>query len=188
MARVFFTSDWHLNHARMISHAKRPFRSVSEMNAALIHNFNSMVGPRDDVWFLGDFVLGEKRFENAKAFLEKIRGKKHMILGNHDPRTKEFFKLFDSCAEYREIKVEGQRICLFHYATRVWNRSHRGSWMLYGHSHGSLPDDPTSRSIDVCVDCHNYFPISFDEVTAIIATKSYAPVDHHRETEDEGDE
>ncbi len=44
-----------------------------------------------------------------------------------------------------EISVHGQPIVICHYAMRVWNRSHHGAWHLYGHSHGNLPDTPTSR-------------------------------------------
>ena len=32
-----------------------------------------------------------------------------------------------------------QLVVLCHYAMRVWDRSHYGSWHLYGHSHGNLP-------------------------------------------------
>jgi calcineurin-like phosphoesterase family protein len=70
-------------------------------------------------------------------------------------------------------------ITLLHYALRVWNKSHYSSWHLYGHSHGSLPDDPNSMSFDVGIDCHNYTPISFEQVKAIMARKTYVPVDHH---------
>ena len=42
-----------------------------------------------------------------------------------------------------------QGIVLCHYAMRVWNKSHHGNFMLYGHSHGSLADDPNSMSFDV---------------------------------------
>jgi calcineurin-like phosphoesterase family protein len=54
---------------------------------------------------------------------------------------------------------------------RVWNQSHRGALHLYGHSHGTLPDDANSKSFDVGVDCHDYHPISLDRVLAIMATK-----------------
>lgn len=38
-----------------------------------------------------------------------------------------------------------------------------GAWHLYGHSHGRL--SPQGRSLDVGVDCHNFRPISLDELT-----------------------
>jgi calcineurin-like phosphoesterase family protein len=184
MKNVFFSSDWHLNHVNIIKHSNRPFRNVDEMNRTIIANYNSRVGPNDELWFLGDFILGRDPVGQAREFLAQMRGTKHIILGNHDPRTKEFYMLFSSCTEYREIKIHGQRITLCHYAARVWNKSHHGSWMLYGHSHGSLPDDPHSRSFDVGVDCHRYLPVSFEEVGAIMAKKTFIPVDHHGEEND----
>jgi calcineurin-like phosphoesterase family protein len=33
---------------------------------------------------------------------------------------------------------------------------------LFGHSHGKLP--PYGKSFDIGVDCHNYKPLSLDEV------------------------
>ena len=69
---------------------------------------------------------------------------------------------------------------------RVWNKSHYGSWNLYGHSHGSLPDDPHARAIDVGVDCHNFAPVSFDEVKVIMERKLWKPIDHHGDRHPEG--
>lgn len=45
---------------------------------------------------------------------------------------------------------------------RVWNGSHHGSIMLYGHSHGNLPGN--NQSTDVGVDCWDYSPCSLDQV------------------------
>ena len=68
----------------------------------------------------------------------------------------------------------GERfIVLFHYAMRVWNASHYGTWHLYGHSHGDLPDDETSLSFDVGVDCHNFYPLSYSDVTGIMSKKNW---------------
>lgn len=41
------------------------------------------------------------------------------------------------------------------------NQAHRGSWMLYGHSHGNLTDIG-GKTIDVGVDCFDYYPVSLD--------------------------
>ena len=68
---------------------------------------------------------------------------------------------------------------LSHYAHRVWEGSHKSTWMLYGHSHGSLPEIESSLSFDVGVDCWNYFPISFEQVLEKMATKNHKPIDHH---------
>ena len=47
-------------------------------------------------------------------------------------------------------------------------------------SHGSLIDNPNSFSIDVGVDCHNLFPLSFVEVEEIMSKKVWKSVDHHK--------
>jgi calcineurin-like phosphoesterase family protein len=48
-----------------------------------------------------------------------------------------------------------------------------------GHSHGTLPDLETSRSFDVGVDCWDFYPVSYEEVAAKMASKGFEPVDGH---------
>jgi calcineurin-like phosphoesterase family protein len=76
------------------------------------------------------------------------------VPGNLDKqarRQKEDFLWLDNLAE---LSIHGQSIVLCHYALRVWNRSNRGSWHLYGHSHGRPPEVRHSLSMDVGVDAH----------------------------------
>lgn len=61
MNNIWFSSDHHFNHKNIIDYCKRPFQSVEEMNIALIENHNKFVNKNDDVYFLGDFVLGTKK-------------------------------------------------------------------------------------------------------------------------------
>lgn len=68
-----------------------------------------------------------------------------------------------------------QPIVLCHYALRVWNRSNRGSWHLYGHSNGRLPEVPHSLSMDVGVDTHDFCPWHYDEIADIMRKKAEAP-------------
>ena len=63
---------------------------------------------------------------------------------------------------------------LCHYAMRVWNRAHHGAWHLYGHSHGKLPEAPTSLSMDVGVDTHDFRPWHFDEINLVMTEKAKA--------------
>jgi len=58
---------------------------------------------------------------------------------------------------------------------RTWNASHHGVWHLYGHSHGTLSDDEKALSIDVGVDCHNFYPISYEEVKELMKAKKWTP-------------
>lgn len=167
MNKVFFIGDTHFGHANIIKYCKRPFSSAQEMDAMLIKNWNDVVEPGDTVYHLGDFAFDR----HPEKYLNRLNGIKHLIKGNHDkqPSIKHGWA---SINDYREIRVEGQHIVLFHFACRVWHRSHKGSWMLYGHSHGTLPDDRTLLSIDVGVDCHNFKPISFNQIKTIMKKKT----------------
>ena len=172
---VWFTSDTHFDHKNVINYCSRPFDSVEEMNDTLIHNWNSVVGTDDIVYFLGDFCFSSRHNE----FLDVLHGEKHLIVGNHDPLKVCASPKWASANDIKQIRVDNQVIVLCHYAMRVWNRCHRGAWHLYGHSHGSLMDDAGALSLDVGVDCHDYFPISLKRVQELMKKKEYMPVDHH---------
>lgn len=188
----WFTSDSHLDHANIIKYSKRPFASVDEMNEKLIENINSRVKPDDRLFHLGDFAKSRVAYFRNAINCKNIM----LILGNHDRidyRTPLFSKVYDMYTFKTEIDGKPKSIVLCHYALKVWNKSHFGSWHLYGHSHGGLPDDESAQAFDVGVDCHNYCPISIDEVKAIMAKKKWEdprlkwaregalwkPFDHH---------
>jgi calcineurin-like phosphoesterase family protein len=179
MPNIFFTADTHFHHANIIKYANRPFANVQEMDETIITNWNSKVKRDDIVYHDGDFVFGPNKIRDAANLRRRLNGRIHLIWGNHDNQNPEFASIFDSAQDYLEISVNKQRIILMHYAMRIWNKSHHGTWMLYGHSHGTLPDDPNLLSFDIGVDCHNFFPLSFDEVAAIMKKKTWKPIDHH---------
>lgn len=175
---VFFTSDLHLGHARIIELAYRPYADILEMDEALIANWNDRVGKHDRVFLLGDVSFHPPA--KTRELVERLKGEIHLIAGNHDQQTvRKIPDAFASVKDFNEIKLWDQRIVLCHYALRVWNRSHYGSWHLYGHSHGTLPDDPNALSMDVGVDPNKYQPISFEEVAEHMSRKTFKAVDHH---------
>jgi calcineurin-like phosphoesterase family protein len=175
---VWFSSDTHFGHANIIRLADRPYADLAEMDEALIANWNSRVGRDDRVYFLGD--LSFHRPEITRGIVRRLNGEIHLVVGNHDERTvRKIPDAFASVNQMLTVKLWEQRIVLCHYAMRVWNRSHYGAWQLYGHSHGTLPDDPYSLSMDVGVDPNGYRPVSFDEVRIFMSTKQYRPIDHH---------
>jgi calcineurin-like phosphoesterase family protein len=78
----FYTADLHLGHRRISELAGRPFASVGEMDDALIANWNETVDASDEVWVLGDVVMG--KIDESLALCRSLNGHKHLILGNHD--------------------------------------------------------------------------------------------------------
>jgi len=177
---IWFISDTHWSHGNIIKFSERPYQDVVEMNKALTDNWNEVVKPQDEVYHLGDFAFTSH--QSIKNIVFSLNGRKHLVYGNHDKeilkKREEFLSMpngFISIEPYREIKVGEQMICLFHYGCRVWNKAHYGSWMLYGHSHGSLP--PYGKSVDVGVDAkfiHNeYRPTHFEEIQLFMERQSY---------------
>jgi calcineurin-like phosphoesterase family protein len=178
---VFFTSDTHYGHKNIIKYSNRPYKTVEEMDETLIKNHNSVVKPDDKVYHIGDVA-----FRKDLGLLSRLNGTQYLIFGNHDYDRAQLSKYFFMMHDYLEIKVADpeahhgkQHIVLFHYSMRVWNKSHHGSWQLYGHSHGTLYDDPNLLSMDVGVDPRGYFPISYEQVKAHMKTKTFKPTDHH---------
>src|SRR6185503_2891509 len=82
MPEIYFTSDHHFGHANILTFEPeaRPFKTVEEMNEALVDRWNSVVKPNDMVWHLGDFAFGKHNI----AIAARLQGRKKLVLGNHD--------------------------------------------------------------------------------------------------------
>ena len=168
---LFFTADQHFGHKNILTLGKgRPFLSLDEMNQEMIDRWNSVVTNSDMLYYIGDFAYKCKP-PRVEEILGKLNGRKYLITGNHDDNITKKSKHWQGVWDYREIKHNKQRIVLSHYPMREWNGSFRGSWMLHGHCHGNLPDDPYLKSIDVGVDSHDFTPISFEQVMEIMSRK-----------------
>lgn len=163
MRGVFFTADTHFGHNNVIRTCGRPYADAAEMDEALIDNWNSVVGKKDTVYHLGDFSF--LRPERTLEILKRLKGYKHLILGNHDARMKAHVRAaFDTVAYYKEISLGNVKTVMCHYPFMTWNKSHHGSYNLHGHSHGKRGDQGPVLRIDVGVDCWDYHPVSADEV------------------------
>lgn len=84
MGEIFFTSDTHFGHARIIELSGRPFADVAEMNDAIVERWNSVVSPDDTVYHLGDVALGP--IMDSLANIARLNGRIVLIDGNHDRR------------------------------------------------------------------------------------------------------
>jgi len=183
---IFFTSDLHLGHKNIIKYCNRPFSDVHEMNKYIIDAINTTVGIDDSLYILGDFAF---RGKDPIEYRERIICKDiHIIIGNHD-REKDFVKYlislensygFGSVQPVKEIIYCNQRIFLSHYCHKVWPASHKGSYHLWGHSHGKLDEEERKtnrKSLDVGVDnTVNYSkpfgePWSFKEIQKLFNLK-----------------
>lgn len=174
---IWFTADEHYGHRNIIKFCKRPFDDLAGMREELIRRHNMLVEPGDIVHHVGDMFWRTLSDDEAVAILSRLNGDHFYVLGNHEEVVNNSLlvqRAFFDIKERRHIvppKGPQKGIVLDHYSGRVWHQSDKGSWQLYGHSHGELPEDDGLLSFDVGVDANDYFPVSLDEVIARIGEK-----------------
>ena len=173
---VFFTSDTHFGHTKMLQ-IRTMFKTVEEMDEAMIENWNAVVGKHDRIYHLVDF--GFCQGDGLEKIRKRLNGNVFLVLGNHDKLNGKQKALFGWVKDHHYFKVGDQKVFLFHYACLTWRTSHKGSWMLHGHSHGNLADDPNALRLDAGVDCWDFFPIGFEQVAERMKMKTFKAVDHH---------
>lgn len=184
MGNLWFSSDFHLDHANVIRHCNRPYAHVDEMNEALIQNWNTCVAPEDEGYLLGDMVWKGSPGRIA-SLMGRLNGKLHLIVGNHDRKYKRRYQelgIFEWVTDYEEINVKdpdfpggNMLIILCHYPLASWRNMSHGSWLIHGHTHGNFPDNRSCRRLDVGVDTHSYMPYSLEELKEIMNQRPEKP-------------
>lgn len=169
---IYFCSDTHLGHFNICRYCDRPFDTIEEHDETLVNNWNTVVDKKDTVYHLGDlaFLRGRNKTKKLADLCNSLNGKKYLILGNHD-REKQIVKAgidFEILGHYYDLTIQDPEmgktsVVLCHYPIERWNKKHFGSIHLHGHSHNTLKSEGVAR-MDVGVDAHEYFPISFEEI------------------------
>lgn len=166
---TYFTADQHFGHANIIRYCDRPFSGVSEMNAVMIERWNSKVNDSDSVYILGDLFYRSLEIEPV---LSKLRGQKHLILGNHDSSWTGRVDLghyFVSVDKYLQIHDGGRFYTICHYPLLSFEHE-RNAYMIHGHIHNNTHEDfwPLIRKRDnvlnAGVELNDYAPVTFDEL------------------------
>ncbi len=187
---LYFTSDHHFWHSNIIRFCNRPFGSVEEMNEVLIQKWNDLVGPEDEVYYLGDFSMAARPVE---VYTTRLNGIKYLVPGNHDfchsynkqSRTPErharWIQQYQDwgwtvLAEQMLLTIPdlGEiKLCHLPYALSFegdkyakWRPQDDGHWLLCGHVHDKWKTKP--KMINVGVDAWNFQPVSHKEIVRII--------------------
>jgi calcineurin-like phosphoesterase family protein len=180
----FWTSDLHIGHENIIKFCDRPFTNTDHMREEIIRRWNEVVGPEDDVWLLGDIVMG-----NARVNLEHLRrlnGRKRLVTGNHDKiwrgnkpgYAERWWPEYAAAGldiitdgESVDTELGGRTVRVSHFPYYDIARhedkyaDHRpkddGHWLICGHVHQAWK--VSGRQINVGVDVWDFTPVS-DEV------------------------
>lgn len=169
--KIWFTSDWHLNHFNIIRYTSRPFKTLEEMNNTIISRFNERVDEDDLVFFVGDFIFksgsnrGEGEKDKADNFREKLKCKNIIFIeGNHDKAGKNSLR---TPIRNLVIKHGGKLINLVHnpefcninYPMNIVGHVHE-KWQFKRYRKGMDFTD----CVNVSVEQWNYYPITINEI------------------------
>lgn len=179
---TFLIADTHFGHKGATEFFNsdgtkmRPWTAVEEMNEALVTNWNSVVGEKDNVFLLGDVVINRRYL----PILDRLKGTKKLIKGNHDCfRLEEYSKYFkDILGSHVLDKFILTHIPVHPHSLERWTAN------IHGHLHGEVVKkevrdgswwgshmEPDPRYFSVSVEQINYTPIPFETVKALIKEK-----------------
>lgn len=187
---TWFISDLHFAHHNVIAYEGRPFKSVREMDEALIANWNKYIQPHHKVIVCGDLTLNYKYLRD-KDIVSRLNGTKILVRGNHDSSHQRMMLLgFDWSCDRMEYTIAGERVLISHYPYRPglwrqfkilwdhWKRPsrllkhfqkrpvNRGMFLIHGHTHSKRKVQ--GRMINVGVDAWNFRPVSIGEIGNLI--------------------
>jgi len=128
---LYVTADLHLGHRRIIEYAKRPYKDLHEMTCAMVDVWNATVGDRDTVFVLGDFHLGI-----PDGALHRLKGRLHLVQGNHDSKKTIKHPRWESVSHIKYQTHAKTTFVMCHYPLEVWKQSRYGAVHLHGHCHG----------------------------------------------------
>lgn len=114
------------------------------MHEDILKRWNKKVTNGDVVYILGDMSM-RGRNESLIELVAKLKGRKVLIKGNHDDINDYRYKqLFEQICDYKELSdsFEGKsyKLVLSHYPILMWSGQHKGSILLYGHTHQTVED------------------------------------------------
>ena len=177
MGKIFVTSDLHFGHDREFVWKVRGFNSINEMNEAYAERWNATVTEDDDVYVLGDLMLGDK---SNIEFIKRLNGKIHIIFGNHDTssRQKMYLELANVVEAAWAIKIDYRKyhFMMTHFPCLTGNLEKESlkqmTLNLFGHTHQTTNfynDMPYMYHVGV--DSHDGYPVLLDDIIEAMHAK-----------------
>lgn len=174
---IYLTSDLHFGHDREFIWGARGFKSIQEMNDAYVARWNEKINLEDDVYVLGDLMLGDK---SNIEYLKRLNGKLHIVFGNHDTNTRQqlYAELPNVVETAWAIKLDYRKYHFFmtHFPCMTGNLEKESlkqmTLNLYGHTHQTtnfFEDRPYMYHVGV--DSHNGYPVLLDDIIEEMYTK-----------------
>lgn len=166
---IYFTADTHFGHANILKSCNRPFADIEEMNEAMIDAWNKRVHKNDTVYIVGDMFF---ICDDVESILKRLKGKKILILGNHDIdwiKKVDTGKYFAGVEKYLEVLYGQYTFILYHYPLLDWHHK-KNAYMIHGHIHANTNDDyfpllvTRDRVLNAGADINGFRPVTLDEL------------------------
>lgn len=173
---IYYISDLHIGDDKTCKKCKRDFIDNEQMKEVISTNWNIKVKDNDHVYILGDIA---ENFDNETIlFFKNLKGRKHLIVGNHDEPILEEIRnanLFESIKFIDLISDEGRNVCICHYPLMDWTEFNRGGYLVYGHIHNKTEENgeaykqikeyyKNKLAYNCGVDVVEFQPVTLDEM------------------------
>ena len=158
----FFSADQHFSHKNILKYCHRPFKDVHEMNKTIVDNWNNVVAENDTVYVLGDVAM-HNRAQELQPIVERLKGHKILILGNHDA-IKPFDYLTVGFESVHTSLAYNEDIFLAHDPSIFDCIKNQFQVLLCGHVHGLFIKLANNRVYNVGVDVRNFTPVTLEEI------------------------
>jgi len=171
---TYFTGDQHFEHDQIMIYEDRPWKNVREMEKGITEIHNSVVGPDDVVWNLGDLSLVKP--DNVRFYdriVGNLNGHKHLILGQTHDSCKPFYYVnrgFTSVHTAIQLNVEGHDVICAHDPA-VWNAIPNKDEIIFlcAHVHKFFKSIKERKTVNVGVDVWDFKPVSMEEILEELA-------------------
>lgn len=170
----YFTADCHFGHSNVIRFCNRPFFDAEEMDRCLLENWNSRVRPADTVYIIGDMFFRPQY--DPEVILKKLHGRKHLVLGNHDPSwfnkdPERYGRFFETVTPLCEVSDGAHRLVCCHYPMMTWPHSGKENcYHIFGHIHNDREHTfwpllaSYERALNAGVDVNGFQPVTVREM------------------------
>ena len=175
---IYITSDFHFGHDKDFIYQPRGFSSVDEMNKAIFDNYIATIKPDDDIYILGDVLVGNALTLNEGIdLLNQLPGHIHLVRGNHDSNVR-WSAYQERCtwdlveaSNSTYIHYKKYHFYLTHYPTITSNNDYdkplkQRLLNICGHSHSldKWADADKGYIYHVEVDAHDCYPVLLDDI------------------------
>ena len=163
----YVIADLHFGDENIRKYENRPFVSTDEMDKALIHNWNSVITPKDIVYVLGDVSFYDK--ERTVKLIKSLKGTKVLVMGNHDwEHSEQYWRDvgFDSAYRQQGILIHNW-LWLCHQPPEYTMKEM--PWRIaYGHVHSSeIYPTITKNTVCVCAERWDYTPVAIKYIEGL---------------------